>query len=213
MNYTLGNTKEKINQFADKIGSDYFTLPVVLDYFETAAYDFIGDHLRHVEINQTITDDIRPLVKKRDLKVEYDEPFLRYIAAVPTDYLRLLSYDLRYEDESSCRRISLVTHGEHKMTKVNPHSKPTKYYPVVVQEDSLWGIECGAAVPNVFRITYAKKPTFASTSDLEVRIVNLPDDAIEKIMLMTVTRLFGSTGDKRTQSNKALEETFRKVFV
>jgi hypothetical protein len=61
-------------------------------------------------------------------------------------------------------------------------------------------------------LTYCKKPTFATTGQPGTRIVNLPDDSIEKILKITVTNLFNKTADERTQSSYQLQETYQKVF-
>ena len=67
--YTVTEVKNKINQFADKLGSDYFTLPVLLNRFETSTWDFVGEKLKEIEATQTVTDDISPLIVRANLIV------------------------------------------------------------------------------------------------------------------------------------------------
>lgn len=213
MDYTVAEVKEKLNQFSDKNGSDYFTLPVLLNYFHTATYDFVGERLDIVEKTQKITDDIRNIVVPLKLTVIADpNDATRYITAIPANYLRVLSYDVLYADGTRCRRADAMRQAEYTTAVLNPNKKPTKHYPIILQENNLFQIDSGDDVPAFMKITYAKKPSFAKTSQLNRRIVNLPDSSIEQILLMTVTRLFGSTGDERTQSNYQLQESFRQIL-
>lgn len=217
MDYSLEEVHQKIKTFSDKMGSDYFPLPIILKFFQTAAYDFIGERLRAVEKTQEITDDIRNLVKPRNLPIVFineDSPIPEpiYAAAVPEDYLRLLAYTIYYKDGTQCRRVNLSTQAEYEMRKLNPNRKPSRYYPVLLQEENIFKTDCGEAIGDILKITYGKKPTIATTGDKEQRIINLPDDAIEKILLMTVTRLFSKTADERGQTSYQLQEAYRKMF-
>lgn len=216
MDYTLSETHEKLKQLLDKMGSDYFPLPVILNFFETATLDFIGENLKIVEKTQTVTDDIRTLISPKELPIILNpNPGLevRYIAALPDDYHRQVAYSVFYTDGSSCRRADLMRHSEYETAKMNPNRKPTKMYPIIVQESSQFRIDSGPGViPSVFKLTYCKKPTYATTGEPNTRIVNLPDDAIEKILLKTAKLMFNKTGDERTGTTYQLEEAFRKVF-
>lgn len=214
MDYTLANVAEKMRQFCDKMGSDYFPVPVMLNFFETASIDFIMENLKIIEKTQEITENIRPLIKTSSLPCLVDSGDLsRYIAALPTDYLRLVAYDVLYEDGTKCRRADLIKNGEKIMAVLDPNREPTKHYPLITQEGSLWHIDCGDAVPNIFKLTYCKKPTYATTGDQSVRIINLNDEAIEVILLKTTKLLFNKTADERSQSSYQLERTFSKVFA
>jgi hypothetical protein len=214
MEYTLSEVNDKIQEFADKLDSDYFTLPVILDHFETATYDFIDEHLKEVEKTQHVTDAIRSLVIPGSLAIIKDPlDTTRYIAALPVNYHRLISYDVIYSDNTRCRRADLKKHSEYYPNLNNPNQKPTKYYPVILQENNMFQIDCGnKAVPKTLKAHYCKLPTFATPTQANTRIVNLPNDSIEKILLSTVTRLFNTTGDQRTQSNYQLQESFAKIL-
>lgn len=213
MDYQLSNVHEKLKQLSDKMGSDYFPLPVFLNFFETATYDFVGEKLKIVEKTQEVTDDIRPLVIPKDVVIIEDpNRAKKYIAAIPSDYLRILAYSVDYADGSSCRRADLLRHAEYELAKLSPNKEPTKSYPLILQFDSYFQIDSGSDVPKNFSIIYAKKPSFATTGESTTRIVNLPDDAIEKILKITVTNLFNKTSDERTPMSYNLQESYRKVF-
>ena len=213
MNYTLEEIRDKAEVFSDKMGSDYFTLPVFLSAFETSALGFIGLRLKQVEKTQEITDDIRNLVVPKKIPVIVDTNNLsRYIAPVPVDYIRLLSYDVIYQDGSICRQANLLRQSEKKHALNNPSEKPNKKYPIITQENELWEVDSGSTVPAFLKIYYGKKPSIASTNELTKRIINLPDDVIEKILLNTLKLLYGFTADERTALYDKFEKEYRKVF-
>lgn len=213
MEYTLAEVDQKLKIFADKIGSDYFPMPVLLHYFRTSALDFIGEKLKIVEKTQQIVEELRPLIKTGNiLIIEDPNDGSMYVAPLPTDYKQLVAYDILYKDGTRCRRADLQRHSEYRISLNDPNKKPDKNYPIILQEDSLFYIDCGNAIPDKMPLTYCKQPTFATTGNKEQRIINLEDDAIEKIILSTVTRLFNSTGDQRSQSNYQLQEAFKKIL-
>ncbi len=212
MDYKLSEVDRKLKQFTDKMGSDYFPLPVLLNYFHTCTLDFVAERVKEIEKTQEVVDDIRPLITNGKLPIAKDpNDATRWIAALPLKYFRLVSYDVLYDDNTRCRRADLLRHGEYSAAVLNPNKRPTKHYPIILQENNLFQIDSGTGnIPEFLKITYCKKPSFATVANKEVRVVNLPDEAIEKIMLSVVTRLFNSTGDQRTQSNYQLQEAFRK---
>ena len=214
MDYTVSQVKKKINQLSDKMGSDYFTLPQILNFFETATYDFVGERLKHVEKTQEITDDIRNLISSPVNLPAIEDPNIsgRYIVAVPPNYLRQVAYDVYYEGNVRCRSSKIIRHAEYINALNNPNKRPSKDYPVILQFDSVWEIDAGGTQPLHLRLTYGKKPNFATTGEPNTRIVNLPDDAIEKIMKITVTNLFGTTADERQQPSYQLQEAYREIF-
>jgi hypothetical protein len=216
MGYTLGEVFEKTNTLADKVGSDFFTRPVLMHYFENATYDFVGERLKVYEKNQEITDDISNLIipKYIPMILSPDIGFDReYVAAIPDDYMRLLSYGVVFQDESTSRRCRLMKNAQYMAMRNDPNNEPDPFYPIIVQQFSTWKIYVGSSLtPFQFRIVYCKKPTFAPLENDETRIVNLSDEAIEKIILSSITKMFNSTADTRIQSSYQIQEAFRKVF-
>jgi len=213
MDYKLNKVQLKLQQFADKMGSDYFPLPVLLNYFHTATYEFIKEKLKIMEKTQEGVDEIRPLIVPGKLTIEEDPNDVGvYIAAVPVKYMRLVRYSIIYPDGSKSRMADVMRQAEYTTAVLNPNRKPTKLYPIILQENNLFQVDAGGEVPEAMDIRYCKKPSFATTGQPNTRIVNLPDEAIENILLITVTRLFASTGDQRSQSNFQLEEAFNKTF-
>jgi hypothetical protein len=211
MDYTLEGVHYVLQQFADKVDSDYFTLPELLSHFSVSANKFISERLDNVEKTQQITDDILPLVTPGNLDVIQDpNDASRYIAALPVKYLRLMSYDLIYSDGTRCRRADKMRQAEYSTASNNPYKRGSKQYPIILQENSLFQIDAGPGIPVSMVIKYCKKPSIAKTNQKTTRIINLPDEAIDKIILDTITRLFNRTGDQRTQSNLILEDAFKK---
>lgn len=214
MKYTLSEVHLKLRILSDKMGSDYFPLPVFLTFFETATYDFVGECLKIIEKTQEITDDIRSLIGPAKDIVIIEDPNSsgKYIASVPVDYLRQVAYDVVFANGERCRRADLIKQAQYGVYQLDPTRKPTKQYPLILQFDTIFQIDAGITIPEFFRLTYCKKPSFATTGEPGKRIVNLPDDSIEKILKITVTNLFNKTGDERTQSSYQLQEAYRKVF-
>lgn len=214
MDYTLENVRLKIQQFSDKLGSDYFPLPVILNRFETDAFDFIKENIKHFEQTQQITENLRPLVVKTELNC-IDDPneIGQFIAPLPINYYQVLSYDIKYTDNTWCRRADIKSHSSYIANKNNPYKKPTKEYPVISQLENLFQIDCGQqAIPMVMKTVYCKKPTFATVGNTAQRIVNLNDDAIEEIILKTVIGLFQKTGDERFQSSAYIEQSYAQLM-
>jgi hypothetical protein len=214
MKYTLSEVHLKLRILSDKMGSDYFPLPVFLSFFQTATLDFVGERLKIIEKTQEVTDDIRTLIGPAKDIVIIEDPNSsgKYIASVPVDYLRQVAYDVIYTGDERCRRADLIKQAQYGVYQLDPTRQPTKQYPLILQFDTIFQIDAGSTVPVFFRLTYCKKPSFATTGEPGVRIVNLPDDSIEKILKITVTNLFNKTGDERTQSSYQLQEAYRKVF-
>lgn len=213
MDYTLDGVHNILQQFADKVDSDYFTLPDLLNHFTVSAHKFIADRLDEIEKTQQVSDDIATLVHPTKLEVIKDpNDSTRYIAAYPVNYLRLISYDIFYEGGYKCRRADKIRQAEYSVNSNNPYRRGTKQYPIILQENNLFQIDSGVAVPESMKLVYAKKPSIARTNEKTKRIINLPDEAIDKIILDTVTRLFNKTGDQRIQSNLHLEDVFKKFL-
>ena len=214
MNYTLSEVHLKLKQLSDKMGSDYFVLPVFLNFFETATYDFVGERLKIVEKTQEITDDIRTLVGSSLLDVIVNPNNSNtYVSSLPTDYYALVAQDVLYTDQSRCRRSDLIRNSEYDIARNNPNKQPTKQYPLILQYSDLLELDCGTiATPEFIKLIYCKKPSFATTGEPSTRIVNLPNQSIEEILKITVTQLFSKTADERTQTQYQLQETYRKVF-
>ena len=164
MDYQLAEVHEKLKQLCDKMGSDYFPLPVFINFFETATYNFVGEKLKIIEKTQEVTDDIRPLIVPTDITIIADPSHSgKYIAALPSNYLRTVAYDVFYENNERCRRADLIRHAEKITADNNPNKKPTKQYPLIIQFASTFQIDSGATIPQIFRLTYCKKPSFATT--------------------------------------------------
>lgn len=216
MNYTLGECVLKVNLLCDKMGSDYFTTPSILEVFRTHSLDFINEKLRIVEKNFEIIEDIANLIVPGNLIITADTnemgPPREYISAVPVNLMRLLSYAVKYSDGSVSRMANFERHGERYVSANNPNRKPHKYYPTILREEGIFRILCGTAVPATMKIKYCKKPTIAKSNQQDLRIINLNDSAIEEILLKTVTRLFHITSDEREQSSYQLQEAFKQVF-
>lgn len=218
MDYSLTAVHRKMREELDKIGSDYFPLPILLNKFQKASLDFIGEKLKMVELNQTVTDDIRPLIKNLEIPLIVDPNATRphqYIAAVPNDYLRLLRCSVRFVGETQSRRVTMTSHGELDPSYASPYKEPSNDYPLVTQFENYFGVHTNnlaGIAPEKFILTYGKLPSIANINDGGTRIINLPDDAIEEILSNMRTQALSTAGDQRGQQSYILAEANRKIL-
>lgn len=216
MGFTLGEVENKINILADKLGSDFFPTPVLVEILELTTLDFIGERLKIFEKTQEVSDDISNLITPLKIPIisNPDTSFPEeYIAGIPPNYLRLLSYGVIYDDLTNARRPRLMKNSQYEAMRLDPNNSPTKFYPIIAQLDSVWKIYSGSSnTPAQLKIVFCKNPTMAGVTQLNTRVVNLSDEAITKIIYSTVTRLFSTTADNRIESNYMLQEAYRKVF-
>ncbi len=218
MDYSLTAVHRKMREELDKIGSDYFPLPILLNKFQKASLDFIGERLKMIEKNQTVTDDIRHLIKNISIPIIVDPNAVRpdqYIAAVPSNYLRLVRCSVGFTGEIQSRRVTMATQGEVDTNYADPYKEPTTDYPMVTQFENYFGIHAKnilGIVPEKFNITYGMLPSIAGVTQGSTRIINLPDDAIEAIISKMVTFAHATTGDERGPQSYSLQETNRKIL-
>lgn len=223
MDFSLQAVDRKVREYADKIGSDYFPLPVFMNRFEKATYDFVGERAKIAENTQEVVDDIKRLVRIAELVI-IDDPNEslagRYLAAQPADYLRLLRCTILFPGDTQSRRVTITKHGEIDSNLVNPYKKPSRNYPLVIQLESSFKVYTSSTpAPTFLKLSYVKTPSIVQPvsgtygpTELATRIVDLPDDAILKIMQSVVTDYYINTGDPRGNGAYQLQESFRKVF-
>ena len=82
----------------------------------------------------------------------------------------------------------------------------------ITQLENLFKIDVGSDKTTYHKglITYVKNPVFASINELDKRIVNLSNIAIEKICLKTADSLRVTTGDATAATNFQFNTGFGK---
>lgn len=214
MAYTINHLYKKVLEGADKMGSDFFPLPYVMNKLESATYDFIGETIKYIENTQEIRDDLRTLYKPYKLTVVADESDTTFKAVVlPSDYLHLMNAKV-IDSKVPVRDTRVIRHGQTEIFESNPNTRASAEYPtVVIYKNYLKIISPGT--PTHVQGFYVKKPIFGAymeqDDDIEVNIaVDLPDNVTEKIIKSIVNEIFIATGDPRAQLQLQDKMLYRK---
>lgn len=214
MAYTVNHLYKKVLEGTDKMGSDFYTVPYIMNRLEASTYDFIGETVKYIENTQEIRDDIRTLYKPFKYAVIEDENDSTYKAvSLPEEYLHLMSAKV-IDSEVAVRETRIIRHGQEDILETDPDTKATAVYPTLVQYDNVLRIISPGSPTHVTGF-FVKKPTFGPSDihldDLENEIaVNLPDNAVDKIIKNIINDIFTSTGDERAQGQFQIKETYRK---
>jgi hypothetical protein len=214
MAYTVDHLYKKIIEGTDKMGSDFYTLPYVMNRLEAAVYDFIGETVKYIENTQEIRDDIRTLYKPFNIAVVVDPADASYQSiALPSDYLHLMSSKVT-DKFVTVRQTRTIRHGQEDIFESDPDTIATAEYPSLVLYENVIRI-LSPGTPISIKGFYIKKPTFGGNDinhdDIQNEIaVNLPDNVTDKIIKTIINDIFVSTGDPRAQMQYQVKETYRK---
>lgn len=213
MPYTVTQAYNRILEEADKLGSDYFTLPQVLAVFKTETLSFVGAKAKEIELNQEVTDDMKSLLVPVLISFinDPDNP-IEKIATIPNNYHTKVSANVLYTDGLKARIPTFERHGEHNTNSVSPYRKPEKMYPLIRQFANYFKVETGLGLtatvqPSKLILIYIKQPTFG-VSGANV-VVDLPDPVCEYLFKETATHLRQSTGEPTAPQSFQLNQTFR----
>lgn len=216
MTYTIEECDKYLDELTDKLGSDYFPLPVKFGRFITATYDFIREHSKYLETTQEISDDIKPLlIKRKHVMVASTSPGI-YEIAEPADYLRLISVEpyarINNVDVKKFKKVYIIKEGQKVAYERDPFREPTPFYPTILRNSNIFEVNVGNDTDTYLNalVTFLKKPTFGNINVDTDRIVNLPDIAIEQIMMKTAEALRFTSGDETASSIYQFDQTFGK---
>lgn len=214
MSYTVTEAYNRVLEEADKLGSDYFTIPQMLSAFKKETLDFVGSKAKDAERTQEVTDDIRSLVipLKIPLLENPDEP-LEKIAALPGNYFAKLTLNVLYSDGLKARKPNIERFGESNTNAISPLKKADRMYPTIQQFGNYFNVITGLSAtstiqPDKLLLIYIKRPTFGKLqNDI---IVDLPDEVCELLFASTANAFLLNTGDERFQMDFQNNQTFRK---
>ena len=216
MDYTILECDRYLDELLDKMGSDYFPLPVKFGRFISATYDFIRENSKFLETTQEISDDIKPLLIKRNhVMVASTTPGI-YEIAEPSDYLRLISVEpyarISGNDVKKFKKVYIIKEGQRTAYERDPLREPTPFYPHVYRNANIFEVNVGndTDIYANAKVTFLKKPTFGNISNDDDLIVNLPAIAIEQILLKTAQALRFTTADENASSVYTFDQTFGK---
>lgn len=214
--YSLEWFDDYCDELLDKMGSDLFPLPIKYNRFKTHTLEFINEAGMYMETTQKTSDDIKELIIKGKFPLVKDTVENVWETAEPTNYYRLISIvplfkDAYGEDAKVCKKPNIVKEGQRLAIERDPFKNATDEYPNVYRLSKLFQIDVGnASAINYDQclFTYIKKPKFALMNDLDDRIVDLHDSAIEQIILKTADSLRFSTGDPTSANNYQFNQTY-----
>ena len=231
MSYTIDEIDKKLDQELDKLGSDYFPLPVKFVQFKKAVYDFIRETTGFSEATQEISDDIHTLV--RTAAVAMDPIVVANSVAFrmdyPPQYHRLIDVFPRYliEENTSrasidqrenfgnevLKKVSIIKHGQFAINQRNPNKQASDEYPIVLRKSDNIQIHFSADSTIDYTgalITYYKEPAFGDIHNPSDIAVDLPPLSVEKILDRTASALRFIAGDPDAMSNYQFDQTFGK---
>lgn len=213
MSYTVTEAYNRIMEEADKLGSDYFSLPQVLKAFKKETLSFVGSKAKEVELNQEVTDDIRSLLVPVLIPfVSNPDNALEKMATVPNNYHTKVSVNVLYTDGLKARVPTIERHGEHNTNSISPFRKPERMYPLIQQFSNYFNVHTGLALnatiqPSKLVLIYIKQPTFGVVgTDVSV---DLPDMVCEYLFQETANRLRLNTGEPQAAQDFQFNQTFR----
>lgn len=218
MAYTIDYCDKQLDSLTDKLGSDYFPLPVKMGRFVTMTYDFIRENAEWFEANQEVSDDIKPLVVRMEMdSVAVANSNLSLFEVVePSNYFRLLSLIPLIANGNNriqvAKTVKIIREGQRDAYQRDPFRKPIPEEPHITRRSNFFEINVGTNNQNFNKalLAYIKKPTFGNVGSLNDNIVNLPDLAIEKIMLKTAASLRFTTADESANDIYVFDRTFGK---
>lgn len=214
MAYTVTEAYNRILEEADKLGSDYFTLPQVLKAFKKETLDFVGARAKEAELNQEVTDDIRTLLVPVSIPfINNPDNALEKMAVLPNNYHTRLSVNVLYNDGLKARKPTVERFGESNTNSISPFKKEDRMYPRIQQFSDYFNVITGLAAnstiqPSKLLLVYIKKPTIGKLqTDV---IVNLSDTVCEYLFAATANALRLNVGEPQGQANFQVNQTYRQ---
>lgn len=215
MSYTVAKAYDRVLEEADKLGSDYFSLPQVLSAFKKETLSFVGARAKEAEINQEVTDDIRSLLVSVLIPfIDNPDDSLQKMATLPNNYHTKLTLNVLYTDGIKARVPTIERHGEHNTNSVSPFKKPERAYPLIRQYANYFNVETGIKAsetiqPDKLILIYVKQPTFSSVPN--ELVVDLPDSVCEYLFAATANHLRLNTGEPSAGNDFQVNQTYRNT--
>lgn len=213
MAYTVSQAYTRVLQEADKMGSDYFTLPEFLNMFQKEVYDFVENATKDIEETQLITDDIRELIKTAEPNlVTSTVDSNDKMGALPLDYFRRARVNVIYSDNTLAREPQIIRHGEADYANISPYKKATKDYPIITQYSDFFNVKTNIPVsapmqPTKLLLIYVSKPVINRNESDTITVLN--DSVCEFLFGRTANSFMVTKGDPRAQIAIQHEESFR----
>jgi hypothetical protein len=213
MSYTVTEAYNRILEEADKLGSDYFSLPQVLKAFKKETLSFVGAKAKEIELNQEVTDDMKSLLVPVLIPfINNPDNAMEKMAVVPNNYHTKVSLNVLYDDGLKARIPTIERHGEHNTNSVSPYRKPERSYPLIRQFSNYFNVSTGIPLnatiqPSKLILIYIKQPTFGQNPNDVV--VDLPDSVCEYLFAETANHMRLNTGEPQAAQDFQFNQTYR----
>ena len=204
MAYTVSYCDRFMDELLDKMGSDYFPLPIKLSRFESITLNFIRESSTFLEATQELSDDIVELSNSKTINIgARDQLYMGkkfYRIPYPSDYIRLLnvipfpSSNGKYVLNNNYD-VQIYKIGNFAKNENNPFRQATGKNINIYRIDGSVLIDTDQPVTHA-SFTYLKKPTFGKNPN-DV-MVNLSDLTVDKLMQKTCVSLRATTSDQDT---------------
>lgn len=215
--YTIEYCDKYIDELLDKMGSDYFPLPIKMGRFVSTTLDFIRENTIYMEASQEISDDIKTLLVRTNMVMA---PIAGSIGMFevpePNDYIRLVAVEpyarINGVLTKKFKKIHIIKEGQRLAYERDPFREPSAFYPQVYRNTNVFEVNVGKDTDtyDTAKVSYIKFPTFGDILvDTDI-IVNLPPIAIEKIMLKVAESLRFTTADESAAAIYQFDQTFGK---
>ena len=215
MDYTQQEVYSYILDKVDKKGSDFFQLPHVLKVFRSMTHDFLDEHVKILEETQKVTQDLQFLMLtiKQNVVDDSDNPYI-VNAAKPNNCYHLAVVKPIYFGGGVPRQVKMVRHGNMIAMNSDPHNRPTRDYPLITQHSDYVTIDSGyTEKAEACYITFIKHPIFAGLTETTKKIVDFPENVIDKIIEKVCFELISSKGDERSEISHTKSEAFGKAGI
>lgn len=206
--YTVSYCDQFMDELLDKMGSDYFPLPIKLRRFESVTLQFLRESTNFLEGTQELSDDISSLLvsEKKSLGGGKNFQYMGkkfYRIEYPEDYLRLLSVVPYFEEKGSPIfgsdfEIKIYKIGNFIINERNPFRNATKERMNIYRMDDSVLIDTDYSdfpALGYADFTYVRKPVFGRLPNEPMVDIN-NDIVVDKLMHKTCVSLRATSSDE-----------------
>jgi hypothetical protein len=198
--YTVADFDEKMDELLDKMGSDYFPLPIKLSRFESIVLNHIRETTILFEATQELSDDLVAIsVSKPFPLLGKNHTYMAknfYRVVFPETYMRFLNinpYNINTGIGAKTYEIMYYRIGHFNRNERNPLRKAKGDRINVYQIDNSVLLDTNEALTGCY-MTYIEKPIIGQ--NLTDIILNFSDLIVDKLMQKTAVHLRTTTSDQ-----------------
>lgn len=195
--YTVADFDRIMDELLDKMGSDYFSLPIKLSRFRIIVLNHVRETTQFLEATQELSDDLVAIsVSKPFPLLSKDHTYMGknfYRVIFPTDYLRFLNVNPYKLNAKKTYEIKYYKIGNFNQNERNPFRKAKAERVNVYRIDDSIIIDTTEVFDECY-MTYIEKPIIGiNLTDI---ILNFSDMIVDKLMQKTAVHLRTTTSDQ-----------------